>query len=257
LAARFIEQHILSANWPAPNNVHAGVTMRHGGVSQAPFADFNLSHTVGESIETVLQNRSLLRQKINLPAEPVWLNQQHTNLIIDAAAMYQGEPADGAYTCQDDTVCVALTADCLPILLCSTNGKEVAALHAGWRGLADGIIAVGVQCFNCGAEQILAWLGPAISKVAFEVGDEIRQLFLQRYSCAATAFYPAKNSEHWMTDIYQLATLQLQNLGITKIYGGNFCTYTDSKRFYSYRRDGQTGRMASLIWKTSAPNLTF
>jgi hypothetical protein len=148
-------------------------------------------------------------------------------------------------------VCAVLTADCLPILLCSNDGTEVAAIHAGWRGLLNGVIASGVRYFKCRPGKLLAWLGPAISQQAFEVGEEVREAFIQRDSRTAAAFYPSKNSNRFMADLYQLAKFQLNQLGVDKIYGGDFCTYSDRKRFYSYRRDGQTGRMGSLIWRSS------
>jgi len=220
----------IKPNWPASDNVHAITT------------------TVGcDCAENV--SRKLLREQLNLPSEPIWLEQQHSIEVIDLSQKLVNSSVDGAYTNQIDTVCAVLTADCLPILLCSKNGREIAAIHAGWRGLLNGVIASGVRRFKCQPGELLAWLGPAISQQAFEVGSEVREEFLRRDKEAAAAFKPSQKPGHWLADLYQLARQRLNKLGVHKIYGGDFCTYTDHERFYSYRRDNQTGRMATLIWR--------
>lgn len=238
----------IEASWPAAKNIFAGTTTRLEGNSLLPFDNFNLSHAVGEPIDIVMSNRRLLQEKLKLPSEPIWLNQQHTTNVINAVEPYLDLPADGSYANTNNVVCVALTADCLPVLLCNTAGTEIAALHAGWRGLADGIIEQGVKKFNSNASEILAWLGPAISGDVFEVGDEVREYFLRQDANSRIGFKPSRKKNHWLADVYQLARQQLKKLGVTKIYGGDFCTYVDEKKFYSFRRDNITGRMASIIY---------
>lgn len=230
----------IKPSWPVPENVHAVTTTR---------ASLNLSHYVGDDIEQVTVNRRTLRKQLNLPSEPVWLNQQHSIEVINLSQKDYNLSVDGSYTDQVNMICAVLTADCLPILLCNQQGTEIAAIHAGWRGLLNGIIAQGVRHFRCKPCEILAWLGPAIGQEAFEVGSEVQKAFAERNQEAYNAFYPSKNAEHFMADLYQLARLELARLGISKIYGGDFCTYSDQRRFYSYRRENQTGRMASLIWR--------
>jgi YfiH family protein len=229
----------IQPNWPAPENVHAVTTTR---------ASFNLAHYVGDDRTQILANRRRLRKELNLPSEPVWLDQQHSIEVIDLGQKPVNLSADGSYTNETNTVCAVLTADCLPILLCSENSREIAAIHAGWRGLLNGVIDSGVRRFKSQPGELLAWLGPAISQQAFEVGSEVRDAFLKRGKEAVAAFKPSQKSDHWMADLYQLARQRLHKLGVTKVYGGDFCTYTDHERFYSYRRDNQAGRMATLIW---------
>jgi len=230
----------IKPNWLVPKNIHAATTTR---------ASLNLSHYVDDNLEQVMINRRLLRQQLNLPNEPIWLNQQHSAEVINLNAEKYSKQVDGSYTNKLNTVCAVLTADCLPILLCSADGNEVAAIHAGWRGLLNEIIANGVRHFCCNPHEIFVWLGPAISQQAFEVGNEVQKAFLQLDQQTAAAFRPREAAGHWMADIYQLARLQLRKLGISNIYGGDYCTYSDQKCFYSYRRDGQTGRMVTLIWR--------
>ena len=230
----------IKPNWPVPDNVCAATTT---------CANLNLAHYVDDQSEQVMINRRRLREQLNLPNEPIWLNQQHSIEVINLGRENHNLSVDGSYTNKANIVCAVLTADCLPILLCSSDGKEIAVLHAGWRGLLNGIIAKGRRHFRCESREIFAWLGPAISQQAFEVGSEVREAFIQHNVRAAEAFHPSKNADHWMMDIYQLARQQLNQLGVNKIYGGDFCTYSNQERFYSYRRDGQTSRMASLIWR--------
>lgn len=239
----------LIPDWPAPPNVHARVTTRAGGVSVGPYASFNLGDHVGDDPTAVAANRTVLRQLV--PAEPIWLNQVHGIRCVDAAAVRDTE-ADASFTRAPNTVCAVLTADCLPLLLCNKGGTVVAAAHAGWRGLAAGVIEAAVAAMGVPAESLLTWLGPAIGPDHFEVGGEVRELFMAHDAAAAEAFRPRPNGK-WLCDIYALARQRLAGLGVRRSFGGNeagagFCTVRERERFYSYRRDGTTGRFASLIW---------
>jgi YfiH family protein len=241
----------IKPNWPAPANVKALQTTRVGGLSQPPYANLNLGTHVNDDPLTVAINRQLLSP--HLPSEPVWVNQVHGTRVVDAAQTDCLEDADAAFTTHPDVVCVTMTADCLPVLLCDEAGTVVAAVHAGWRGLCDGVIESAVNKMATDNSKVLAWLGPAIGPQAFEVGDDVRQQFLQKDANAIHAFKP--NGNKWLCDIYTLAKQRLQRSGITQIYGGgvdeDFCTLTDEARFFSFRRDNVTGRMASLIWLDS------
>lgn len=234
-------------DWPAPANVRAYTTTRHGGVSRPPYAGFNLGDHVGDVVDDVIVNRAQLRRRLNLPAAPVWLNQVHDTQVVNAAEVAAGCTADGSYTIEVGVVCAVLTADCLPVLLCNREGSKVAAAHAGWRGLANGVIETTLAALDSPPENLMAWLGPAIGPQAFEVGAEVREIFMAHHPQAADAFQPAP-SGRWLADIYLLARQRLARQGVTAVYGGGECTYTDAQRFYSFRRDGITGRMASLIW---------
>lgn len=240
--------HCLIPNWPAPKNVKALQTTRNGGVSAAPYASLNLGSHVGDVPLAVSRNRMLLEPL--LPSEPVWLQQMHGVEVIDAAQAACWPQADACVSARSGAVCVVMTADCLPLLLCDTAGSVVGAAHAGWRGLCDGVIEQTVRSMKTAPDTLMAWLGPAISQAAFEVGDEVRTAFVARQAQAAAAFSPGASGK-WYADIYQLARLRLEALGITRIYGGGLCTYTDSTRFFSYRRDGVTGRMGTFIWMES------
>ncbi|NOU24114.1 MAG: peptidoglycan editing factor PgeF [Methylotenera sp.] len=238
-------------NWPAPANVKALQTTRIGGVSHAPYASLNLGAHVNDDPIAVAKNRQLL--SLYLPSEPVWVNQVHGVEVIDAAKSSCLQNADASFTTKPNVVCVTMTADCLPVLLCDKSGSVVAAVHAGWRGLCDGAIEAAVNKLAVDKREILAWLGPAIGPKAFEVGDEVREQFIAKDAQAETAF--KANGNKWLGDIYTIARQRLNNLSVTQIYGGsineNFCTYTDEARFFSFRRDNATGRMASLIWLAS------
>ena len=257
---------LILPDWPAPANVRAAVTTRVGGVSHSPYDSFNLATHVGDDSTAVRENRARLRTALALPAEPLWLKQVHGVAVVDAAQDGTEPEADGAFVTQPGAVCAVLTADCLPVLLCNREGTKVAALHAGWRGLAGGVIEAGVKAMGIPGNELLAWLGPAIGPESFEVGPEVRtafmrppgmaevrktqeQFFRQHDAQAAQAFRGASEGKY-LADIYQLARLRLQHLGVTAVYGGGFCTVTERARFFSYRRDGVTGRMASLIWLT-------
>ena len=232
--------------WPAPANVKALSTTRAGGLGVAPFDSLNLGTHVGDDPATVAANRARLRAL--LPAEPCWLNQVHGTAVVDLAT-YGGVPdADAAVSRQPGAVCVVMTADCLPVLLCDRAGTVVGAADAGWRGLQGGVIEATVRAMNVPAGELMAWLGPAIGPAAFEVGDEVRAAFVADDPAAACAFRPAGPAGKWLADLYLLARQRLAALGVTAVHGGDSCTFTEAERFFSYRRDGRTGRMASLVW---------
>lgn len=232
-------------DWPAPPNVRALVTTRHGGISIGPYASFNLGDHVGDDPAAVAENRRLLYTR--LPAAPVWLKQVHGNRCVDAASAVPDSEADAAFARSPGIVCAVLTADCLPVLLCDTDGTAVAAAHAGWRGLAAGVIEATVAALGVPGERLIAWLGPAIGPQSFEVGGEVRTAFMAHDPRAASAFIRRSNDK-WLCDIYRLARQRLETLGVCRIASAEFDTCRDAQRFFSYRRDGVTGRMASLIW---------
>ncbi|MEQ1486619.1 peptidoglycan editing factor PgeF [Methyloglobulus sp.] len=240
------DKHWLQPDWPAPVNVHAATTLRTGGVSKGEYASLNPATHVGDSADLVSQNRHILKTMLNLPSEPIWLNQTHSNRAVKAIATDAPQEADASYTDQPGIVCTVMTADCLPLLVCSTDGTEIAAIHAGWRGLLDGVIDNTINALK--NKDLLVWLGPAIGSERFEVGVEVHTAFLTKSAEYAPAF-KQQSQDKWLADIYQLARINLATLGINKVYGGNFCTVTDKERFYSYRRDQVTGRMATLIWR--------
>ncbi len=240
-------------DWPAPSSVIAVCTTRLGGCSAAPYGSFNLAYHVGDADNCVEQNRNILAATLPSVAEFSWLSQVHG---ADAVQAGQGEcypAADAQWSRSKGVACVVLTADCLPVLLCSASGHVVAAAHAGWRGLLAGVLETTVAAMNTSTDQLLAWLGPAIGPAAFEVGSEVREAFLSVARPSAVCavkqcFVPnAGRPEHYFCDLYALARIRLSALGITNIFGGGLCTYSDSERFYSYRRDRETGRMASMI----------
>lgn len=233
--------------WPAPANVHALQTLRGGGCSPAPWDSFNLGDHVGDSSACVLANRARLRAL--LPTEPLWLNQVHGIAAVNADFAANLPEADAAYAQQPGKICAVMTADCLPVLFCDRAGSVVAAAHAGWRGLAAGVLETTIEQMGVPPHTLLAWLGPAIGPNCFEVGDEVRAAFVVNDPAAISAF-ARKSPGKWLADIYMLARQRLQAAGISSISGGDFCTVSDHERFFSYRRDGVTGRMASLIWLT-------
>jgi YfiH family protein len=242
-------------DWPAPVRVKALMTTRAGGVSRAPFDSFNTATHVGDDPAAVAENRRLLRQ--GLPSEPLWLNQVHGNGV----ARFEGDSdgtqvpdADASVAFQPGQVCVVQTADCLPVLFCDEACSVVAAAHAGWRGLAGGVLEETVRAMGVAPDRILVWLGAAIGPDAFEVGEEVREAFISQHALAGVAFRPAlpgtldEAPRKWLADIYALARIRLAAMGMERVYGGGLCSYADSNRFYSYRRDGRTGRMAAVIW---------
>ncbi len=251
---------LIEPDWiGAPARVRAFATGRSGGVSQSPFDDgsadggggLNLGANAGDAPDAVLQNRLLLTRKC--PSEPVWLQQVHGNKVIDAARAQKDKGpivADAAFTTSPGVVCAVTTADCLPVLLCDTAGRVVAAAHAGWRGLAGGVLQQTVGAMQAaGAGSLLAWMGPAIGPAHFEVGHDVFTTFVERDARAGAAFrrMPGKDGKY-LADLYHLARLILADCGVTRIAGGRFDTAGDARRFYSFRRDHRTGRMASLIW---------
>jgi polyphenol oxidase len=230
--------------WPAPASVRCFMTTRAGGVSLPPFDSLNLGAHVGDDPVAVAANRAVLRA--HLPAEPLWLNQVHGVSVVEAGQDSAGCEGDAAMTRVTGEVCAVMTADCLPVLLCDRAGTVVAAAHAGWRGLAAGVLEATLARMGVTSSEVLVWLGAAIGPAAFEVGAEVRAVFVAQHAQAATAFVP--HGERFMADIYALARMRLAAAGVTAVYGGGLCTYTDAARFFSYRREGRTGRMASVIW---------
>lgn len=245
---------LIRPDWPAPGNIHAVCSTRLGGVSQAPWTSLNLGDHVGDAPGDVRENRLKLAHACGLSADAFgWLNQVHGAGVVslptsDAALVPE---ADASFTRAAGQVCVILTADCLPVILCDQQGTTVAAAHAGWRSLCDGVLENLIASMAMPGSDLMAWLGPAIGPGAFEVGPEVKAAFVAQSPEADAAFSTlGARKGHFMADLYSLARQRLGKLGVTRIYGGGFCTVADSQRFYSYRRDGQTGRMATVIWKT-------
>lgn len=231
-------------DWPAPARVHGLMTLRTGGVSQGPWTSFNLGDHVGDDPTHVTANRAQLRRQ--LPAEPAWLRQVHSARVVEAGRAPSPE-ADASFSRETGQVCAVLTADCLPVLFCDRAGSVVAAAHAGWRGLADGVLEATVAAMQVAPGEVMAWMGAAIGPQAFEVGDEVRAAFVAQQPEATVAFVPHAPGK-WLADIYALARIRLGHAGVEAVYGGGRCTFNEADAFYSYRRDGVTGRMASLIW---------
>lgn len=243
----------IKPSWLAPKNVKAYTTKRTGGVSHPPYDSFNFSMLTGDNLSDVLINRKKLIQELNLPQEPFWLKQIHSNLALCLEKNTKWDEtvvADATFTTTAGPVCVVLTADCVPILVCDQDGTIVAAIHAGWKGIAAGIITSTIKSMNTNSSKLLAWLGPAIGPNAFIVNNDVREIFCQQLAESKSAF--TKHNDRFLTNIYSLATLYLKHAGITKIYGGEYCTFTQKDLFFSFRRDGEkSGRMANLIWLES------
>jgi YfiH family protein len=253
------ELDLLRPDWPAPTNVHAVVTTRAGGVSQPPWSSLNLGTHVGDDPVHVAENRARLLAALNriAPAgSPQWLNQVHGTTVIEAESNAERRnsflpDADAVFTTRSQLPCVVMTADCLPVFFCDRQGRQVGVAHAGWRGLWAGVLEATLQRFPQPGD-VLAWLGPAIGPSAFEVGEEVRAAFVSSHAESAGHFTASPNSGRWLADIYGLARLRLQRAGVQEIHGGGLCTVNDAHRFFSYRRDGQTGRMAAVIWRAEA-----
>jgi YfiH family protein len=242
---------ILFPEWPAPPSVRAAFTLRQGGVSPAPFDTLNLGAHVGDEAAAVAENRRRVRARLSLPEEPAWIEQVHGVEVVclDAAAQAAGTSvADAAITRRAGRVCAVQVADCLPVLVSSGDGSAVAAAHAGWRGLAAGVLEATMKRLAADPWDLIAWIGPGIGPAHFEVGDEVRQAFLAHDAGAADAF-TINARGRWQCDLVALARRRLAALGIGAVFGGKWCTYADASRFFSYRRDGRCGRMAALIWR--------
>lgn len=236
----------IQPNWSAPSRIRACCTTRLGGVSAAPFDSLNLALHVGDDPAQVAQNRKLLREQLELPAEPCWINQTHGTRTV-TLERDASRDADAAVTRVPGSVAVVMTADCLPILLCNQAGSEVGAVHAGWRGLQAGVVQSALATMNSSAHQLMAWIGPGISQACFEVGDEVRTAFIDTMP-HAKSFFSASRQGHWQCDLAGLAEQVLKAQGVAEVYRDSYCSYRDSDSFFSYRRSATTGRMACLIW---------
>ena len=248
----------LAANWPAPPHIHAGTTLRYGGVSSHPYNQLNLAVHVNDKHRDVLVNRERLAQCLNLPSEPVWLNQIHGNNIIQIDSQVVSETtdktADGSYSREANKVCVVMTADCLPLLLCDDEGAQIAAIHIGWQGFSKNIISAALENFTCAHDKLRAWLGPCIRADHYEIDATVYNATRKIFADAEECFIETRRG-HWLMDLKQLVSKQLITLEVGHIYTSPYCTYSDQTRFFSHRRDGTTGRMASLIWMDSQSNI--
>lgn len=247
------ELPLLIPDWPVPPNVRAAQTLRGGGVSGAPYDSLNLGGHVGDDPVAVTENRARLRRALALNEAPRWLSQVHGTVVVDAGNAAAGVSADAAWSGRAGVVCAVQTADCLPVLFCDRSGQHVAAAHAGWRGLAGGVLeaTVGALCARgVAAGNLMAWLGPAIGPTAFEVGDEVRTAFVDVDPETAAAFVAGAPGK-WFADLFQLARRRLAACGVAAIYGGGVCTFSDAERFFSHRRDKISGRQATLIWRVA------
>ncbi|MFH2135760.1 MAG: peptidoglycan editing factor PgeF [Pseudomonadota bacterium] len=239
-------EHNIIPDWPAPANVKALQTTRTGGVSLPPYDSMNLGLHVGDDPIRVNHNRQSLSAL--LPTEPVWLEQVHGTVVANADAAACRVVADASIARHRGSVCVVMTADCLPVLLCDEDGTVVGAAHAGWRGLCDGVIEATIEEMGVEPQRLMAWMGPAIGQAAFEVGEDVREAFVAKQAQAKEAFIPHGDSGKYHADIYLLARQRLNALGVGRVYGGDYCTYHQEVAFFSYRRDGVTGRMGTFIW---------
>jgi YfiH family protein len=238
----------LTPDWPLPAAVRVCATLRAGGVSEGSYATLNLATHVGDRDDRVAENRRRLRTELDLPGEPMWLNQVHGAAVARHDERNPSAIADAAIALEPGQVCAVLTADCLPVVLADRAGTRVAVAHGGWRGLIAGVLESTIAALNAPPSQLAAWLGPAISQTAFEVGGEVREAFLAKSPEHAGAF--ATNARvRYQADLYRLARLALERAGVSAVYGGGWCTFGEPERFFSYRRDGgRTGRIATLAW---------
>jgi YfiH family protein len=245
------EPGLLEFEWRLPPGVRAAFTTRRGGVSEAPWDSFNLGVHVGDAPEAVAANRARLKTMLALPSEPVWMTQVHGVDVCDldkAGDMLAPPTADAAIAHERGRVCAVMIADCLPVLFASRDGSRIGAAHAGWRGLAAGVLEKTVTALGVPGSQLSAWLGPAISREHFEVGDEVRAEFVAAEAGAAAAFEKNPRGK-WQADLVALAKRRLEAVGVTDVSGGEWCTFADRESFFSHRRDGRGGRMAALIWR--------
>lgn len=250
----FLTPELITPDWPAPSRVRSAITTRKGGISLPPWHSFNLGDHVGDKLEHVATNRARLREILKLDTDPCWLQQVHGTTVVELnGAADRDITADGAWSQTPGQVCAVMTADCLPVLLCNVQGTRVAAVHCGWRGLASGILRESLECLEQKSCDLMAYLGPAIGSVAFEIGEEVIQAFVDN---SINSVHRSRLSMHFtpgapgkaFADIYGLATEELRALGVRQIFGGGRCTFSEEETFFSYRRDGVTGRMVSLIW---------
>ncbi|MCB1877204.1 MAG: peptidoglycan editing factor PgeF [Chromatiales bacterium] len=239
-----VDPRIIVPAWPAPPGVHAAFTLRQGGVSQAPYDSFNLGDHVGDDSQAVEANRAALLRRLSLPTDPLWLHQMHG---CDIARGRGDCEADGVVVDEPGKVCAIMVADCLPVLFSTRDGSRVAAAHAGWRGLAAGVLENTVASMGQAGDDVLAWLGPCIGPDSFEVGEDVRSAFVDQDAGTSGAFLHWRPG-HWLADLPALARRRLGAVGVRSVYGGHWCTYKERENFFSYRRDGVTGRMAALIW---------
>jgi len=237
----------ITPDWPAPAAIKSLSTTRQGGVSNTPYDQLNLATHVGDSAAAVSSNRQGLIELARLPEAPRWLNQTHGTTVVNSLDWQLDMDADACYSTSANHVCTVMTADCLPVLICDKQARFVAAIHAGWRGLAAGIIEKTITHYHASPSELMVWLGPAIGPNQFEVGTDVYDIFTEQSTVAKHAFVQT-DSSHYLADIYQLARLRIQQTGVDAIYGGNFCTASDPSLFFSYRRDNRCGRMASMIW---------
>lgn len=244
-------EHLIIPDWPALDCVAAFSTTRSGGVSAGPWASMNLGQHCGDDPQAVAENRALLEGV--LPAKPFWLQQVHGTRVVQHPGSLPGQQpaieADAQFSSDPGAVCAILTADCLPVVFCDRQGSQVAAAHAGWRGLAAGVLENTIAAMNAPASEILAWLGPAIGPSAYEVGSDVKDAFSQDQVDGANAF--VEHGSRWLFDLYAMARHRLHKAGVAHISGGKYCTLSDPSRFFSYRRDRVTGRMATLVWLKS------
>lgn len=243
--------NFVQPDWPAPEHIKACVTTRQGGESQVPYETFNLATHVGDDVQSVLKNRAAVQRALALPSAPFWLQQEHTSKAIfwDGRSYETPPVADASWTTHASLVCTVLTADCLPLLVTNEEGAFVAAIHAGWKGLAENIVSKTIQALPGKREDMLVWVGPAISQPYFEVGKEVFDVFVNESAETEAFFNPhSQNSQKWYADLPGLVEFKLNQLGVNQVFQSGLCSYRDREWFYSYRRDQKTGRMASLIW---------
>ena len=243
-----VDKNWLPAEWHAPGHIHAGTSTRLAGCSRPPYDGFNLAGHVGDDDESVRTNRERLRQLLQLPAEPHWLTQSHSNRVIKITDPTSSNNADAAYCNRPGIICAVLTADCVPILLCNRSGTEVAAIHAGWRGLCSNIINHTIACFDSGSNELMAWIGPHISMEYYEVRDDVRDACINSLSATVAVAFSKTGTASWQADLGIITRLSLAKAGVRDIHACNLCTFREQEYFYSYRREKNTGRTASLIW---------
>ena len=240
---------LITPTWSVTKNIHVVSTTRLGGVSDGVYQGLNLGDHVGDTSADVGENRKRLLDQLGLD-QAQWLTQVHGVECVPALTNNILQEADACWTDQANLACIVMTADCLPVVI--TDGHRVAASHAGWRGLADGVLEKTVACFDSPADQLHVWLGPAIGPLAFEVGSEVKEMFVDYLPQSAECFQPSLHEDKCLADLYELARLRLHALGVLHVTGGEYCTFSDAERFYSYRRDGVTGRQATIIWRSEA-----